>query len=78
MDTLEREFTDELLITEEDDQAHDRFSHYVKHEDIARATFEKVPVKAICGKVWVADKAPGRYPVCPTCKEIYDGLPQGD
>jgi rubrerythrin len=78
MDTLEREITADLTITEEDDQAHDRFAHYVRKTDIERATFEKVAVTAICGKVWVADKAPGKYGVCPRCKEIYEGLPQGD
>jgi hypothetical protein len=28
------------------------------------------PVKALCGKVWVPNRDPKRYPVCPTCKEI--------
>ena len=27
-------------------------------------------VKALCGKIWVPGRNPGRYPVCPTCKEI--------
>ena len=36
------------------------------------------PVKALCGKVWVPSRDPKRYPVCPTCKEIYDQLPPGD
>jgi hypothetical protein len=28
--------------------------------------------------VWVPSRDPKRYPVCPTCKEIYEGLPPGD
>jgi Protein of unknown function (DUF3039) len=36
------------------------------------------PVVALCGKVWVPSRDPKRYPVCPTCKEIYEMLPPGD
>ncbi|MNW62908.1 hypothetical protein D3C74_410650 [compost metagenome] len=32
------------------------------------------PVIALCGKVWVPGRDPKKFPVCPTCKEIYDGL----
>ena len=32
------------------------------------------PVIALCGKVWVPGRDPNRFPVCPTCKEIYQGL----
>lgn len=28
------------------------------------------PVKALCGKVWVPDRDPKKYPICETCKEI--------
>jgi hypothetical protein len=28
------------------------------------------PVRALCGKVWVPDRDPKKYPLCPTCKEI--------
>ena len=31
-------------------------------------------VRALCGKVWVPSRDPKRYPVCPTCKEIAEGL----
>ncbi len=27
-------------------------------------------VRALCGKVWVPNRNPRRYPVCPTCREI--------
>ncbi|MDA8342950.1 MAG: DUF3039 domain-containing protein [Actinomycetota bacterium] len=27
-------------------------------------------VRALCGKVWVPGRNPGRYPLCPTCREI--------
>jgi hypothetical protein len=32
------------------------------------------PVTALCGKVWVPGRDPQKFPVCPTCKEIYEGL----
>lgn len=32
------------------------------------------PVKALCGKVWVPGRDPGRYPLCPTCREIGEGM----
>ena len=30
-------------------------------------------VRALCGKVWVPGRDPGRYPLCPTCREIAEG-----
>ena len=31
-------------------------------------------VVALCGKVWVPGRDPKKFPVCPVCQEIYDGL----
>lgn len=56
------------------DGDHDRFAHYVSKEDAARAYIEGTPAKALCGKVWVPSRDPEKYPICPTCKELYDGL----
>ena len=53
-----------------DDGDHDRLAHYVKKDDIVRANVEGVPVMALCGKKWIPNRDPSRYPVCPTCKEI--------
>ena len=49
---------------------HDRFAHYIRKADSARAYVEGVAVTALCGKVWVPSRDPERYPVCPTCVEI--------
>ena len=49
---------------------HDRFAHYVKKGDIVKSAVEGTPVEALCGKVWIPDRDPKNYPVCPTCKEI--------
>lgn len=60
-----------------DDGDHDRFAHYVRKADIVRANIEGVPVTALCGKKWIPNRDPDRYPVCPTCKEIYATLKSG-
>ena len=70
--------TDTDLLTrpelEEDDGGHDRFSHYVKKEKIVESAVTGKTVKALCGKKWIPSRAPEKYPICPTCKEIYAGL----
>lgn len=33
-----------------------------------------VPVRALCGKTWVPGRDPQRYPLCPTCREIAEGM----
>ncbi|MEI2731610.1 MAG: DUF3039 domain-containing protein [Dermatophilaceae bacterium] len=53
---------------------HERFSHYVRKEKILESAVSGAPVIALCGKVWVPGRDPQKFPVCPTCKEIYDGL----
>jgi len=49
---------------------HDRFAHYVRKDDQARAYIEGVPIQALCGKVWVPNRDPSRYPICPECIDI--------
>ncbi len=57
-----------------DDGDHDRFAHYVRKEDIVRANVEGVAVQALCGKKWIPNRDPNRFPVCPTCKEIMGAI----
>jgi hypothetical protein len=52
------------------DGDHDRYAHYVRKADIVRSNVEGVPVRALCGKRWIPDRDPSRYPICPTCREI--------
>jgi hypothetical protein len=54
-----------------DHGAHDRFSHYVTKEDAMKAYVEGVQVTALCGKKWIPSRDPERFPVCPTCKDLY-------
>ncbi|MDY6055709.1 DUF3039 domain-containing protein [Micrococcus sp.] len=53
---------------------HERFAHYVRKEKIMESALSGEPVIALCGKVWVPGRDPNKFPVCPTCQEIYDGL----
>lgn len=50
---------------------HDVFAHYVEQDEVAEAVIMGWPVIALCGKMWVPHRDPSRYPVCPTCDEIY-------
>ena len=53
---------------------HERFAHYVRKEKILESAVTGEPVIALCGKVWVPGRDPNRFPVCPVCKEVYQGL----
>jgi hypothetical protein len=53
---------------------HERYSHYVRKEKIVESAVMGNPVVALCGKVWVPNRDPQKFPVCPECQEIYDGL----
>lgn len=77
--TLESTTTEELV--EEGD--HERMAHIVLEgfrpsEDefvpagpsVAEGIINGTPVQALCGKKWVPNRDPRRYPLCPTCKEI--------
>jgi Protein of unknown function (DUF3039) len=75
---LERE-VETTPRTQDSDGDHDRFAHYVRKEKILESALSGDAVIALCGKVWVPGRDPNRYPVCPTCKEIFGGLtPSGD
>jgi Protein of unknown function (DUF3039) len=51
---------------------HDRFAHYVNKSDMMEAYVEGKPVVALCGKVWVPDRDPTKFKLCPTCKQLYE------
>ncbi len=68
---LERERVTEQVMEPGD---HERFAHYVRKEKILESALSGAPVVALCGKVWVPGRDPNKFPVCPMCKEIYQGL----
>jgi hypothetical protein len=67
-DLLEKE--QELV----EDGDHERYSHYVKKDKIVESAVMGNAVVALCGKVWVPNRSPEKFPVCPSCKEIYEKL----
>ena len=61
-----------------DDGDHDRFAHFARKADIVKSAVTGKPIVALCGKVWVPVRNPDRYPVCPTCREIYERKNAGE
>jgi hypothetical protein len=72
--TLDRELEELLNQEQVEDGDHERYSHYVQKEKILKSAMTGKPVIALCGKVWTPGRDPQKFPVCPTCKEIYEGL----
>ena len=58
-----------------DEGDHERFSHYVEKDKLTEAMVMGTPVVALCGKVWVPSRDGSKFPVCPDCKEIFEGMP---
>lgn len=65
---------EEETRTSYDDGDHERFAHYVRKDKIVESAVTGTPVIALCGKVWVPNRDPQKFPVCPDCKKIYDRL----
>ncbi|MBT5575556.1 MAG: DUF3039 domain-containing protein [Microbacteriaceae bacterium] len=71
---LDRELEELLQQEQVDEGDHDRYSHYVQKNKILTSALSGKPVIALCGKVWVPGRDPEKFPVCPTCKDIYEKL----
>jgi hypothetical protein len=69
--------TIERPVEQEDDGGHDRFAHYVKKNQIVESAVTGKAIEALCGKKWIPSRDPSKYPICPMCKEIYEGLRPG-
>ena len=76
-DTREDTVRDERLVPTEDGD-HERFAHYAPKDKLMEAMVTGTPVTALCGKKWVPSRDPEKFPVCPTCKEIWESLPAGE
>ena len=68
---------DERVDARLDNGDHERFAHYVRKEKIVESAVTGEPVIALCGKVWVPGRDPSKFPVCPDCEAIFNGLPPG-
>jgi hypothetical protein len=66
--------TDTATRSHTADGDHERFAHYAPKNEVMQALVEGTPIVALCGKTWVPHRDPSKYPVCPTCEEIFVGL----
>jgi hypothetical protein len=41
---------------------------------VVEGIVNRTAVRALCGKEWVPGRNPGRYGLCPTCKEIAESM----
>ncbi|MGO1235989.1 MAG: DUF3039 domain-containing protein [Microbacterium gubbeenense] len=71
---LDRELRELIEEQTQDPGDHERFSHYVQKDKIMESAITGKPVRALCGKKWTPGRDPEKFPVCPTCKEIYEDL----
>ena len=76
-DTREDTTTEDRLAPF-DEGDHERFAHYAPKDKLMEAMINGTPVTALCGKKWVPSRDPEKFPVCPTCKEIWESLPAGE
>jgi len=72
--STEQEVDESTRSSSTEDGDHERFAHYVRKEKIVQSAVTGKPVRALCGKKWVPNRDPEKFPICPTCKEIYETL----
>lgn len=64
-----------VIVTQDAEPGdHDLFAHYAEKNSITESAFTGKPVIALCGKVWIPNRDPLKFTVCPECKEKYDHL----
>jgi hypothetical protein len=57
---------------------HERYSHYVRKDKVVESAVMGNPVVALCGKVWIPNRDPEKFPVCPECKGIYEEMKKNE
>ncbi len=62
------------MLASTEDGDHERFSHYVVKNKITESAVTGKSVRALCGKKWIPNRDPQKFPICPTCKEIFARL----
>lgn len=62
------------VLTPTDDGDHERFAHYVRKNKMMESMVKGKALRALCGKKWVPNRDPEKFPICPTCLEIYNTL----
>ena len=77
--TRTAERTDTIPTPQAGGGDHERFAHIVRtpgrnaEAAITEARVMGEEVEALCGKRWVPERDPKKYPVCPECKAIRNG-----
>ena len=62
------------------DGDHERFAHYVRARGrdaealVLEARIHGLPVEALCGKKWVPSRDPQKFPICPECAKLAQGI----
>lgn len=51
---------------------HDRFKHFVPKRQLTDSSVYGQPLTALCGKKWIPNADPERFPMCQTCLEIWE------
>lgn len=54
----------------------ERFAHYVDKGRIVDSMVDGTDLLTLCGKRMHSLYDPSRFPICPECKDIYNGLPE--
>lgn len=72
-DVLE-DVKEETITIDTENGDHDLFSHYARKLDIEKSMFEGVEITALCGKKWRPSRDFTKYPVCGTCKDMYESM----
>jgi len=75
--TMPVETLDPLAVPVTDDGDHERFAHIVKKDDQMAGYVMGAMVTALCGKKWIPSRDPEKYPVCPTCVEVWSMMKLG-
>lgn len=71
---MESVLEEETVVVDVNNGDHDLFAHYAKKTDIEKSMFDGVEITALCGKKWRPSRDFTKYPVCGTCKDIYEKL----
>lgn len=72
---LEREKEQEKVTESINPGDHDKFAHYFRKTDLEFAWFDGKEITALCGRKTLPISDFTKFPVCPTCKEILEGIP---
>ena len=67
--TMDPEVVGNISLDEGD---HERCSHIIRKQDQMAGYVGGQPITALCGRVWVPYRDPKKFPICPTCKEIWE------